>query len=164
MKNSAHISQPLPQWGWNEPASLPQLGIENIYAKLDSGADSSSLHATAIMILEIEGQTIVEFTPPLLRHQRQSQSFPVGGVRRVRAPLMSRRLVRSSNGQEEERVLIETELKIASLEWKIKVSLCDRSNLRFPLLLGREALGGRCLIDCSREQTIQHAQEPSAKD
>lgn len=141
--------------GWFESASLPSLGIEKIYAKIDSGAEGSTLHATQISHLKLEGQPLVEFTAPLLRVQRDSSPFALGGVRRVRAPLLEVRRIVSSNGAIEERPVIVTLLRLGDEEFETEFTLTSRENLRFGLLLGRNALAGKFVIDTARSEVLK---------
>lgn len=142
--------------GWHEAVSLPDLGIEWAFAKLDTGADGSALHARDIHILVSEQeQKVVEFTAPLLRRQESCRGFPGGGVRRVRARLVEECIVRSSNGADEPRVVIATEVKLGPLTFTAHFSLTSREGLRFPLLIGRDALSGRILVDSGASHLLE---------
>jgi hypothetical protein len=136
--------------GWREWIGLPELGIERIAAKVDSGARTSALHARDIVLLP---NGWVEFTAPLLKTQRSVSTWEGGGVRRVRARLVEERLVRSSNGHDEERPVISTAISVHGHEFLCEFSLTTRTRLRFPVLLGRSALSGRFLIDSSLPRT-----------
>ena len=140
--------------GWFEAAGLPLLGIEKIYAKIDSGAEGSTLHATQISHLRLEGEPLVEFTAPLLRVQRDASPFALGGVRRVRAPLVKVRRIVSSTGHTEERPIIRTRLCLGSKTLEAELSLTSRESLRFGLLLGRDILAGRFLIDTAKSEML----------
>lgn len=137
--------------GWHERAALPLLGIDSAFAKLDTGADTSSLHARDIVV-SADGRE-VEFTAPLLRSQSDCQSWPGGGVRRVRAPLVEERIVRSASGEEVRRV-IETELVLGSQRFTAQFSLTNREGLRFFMLIGRDALAGRFAIDSGQAHLL----------
>jgi hypothetical protein len=132
--------------GWREWISLPDLGIDRISAKVDTGARTSALHAQDVVLL---ADGWVEFTAPLLKTQRSVTGWERGGLRRVRARLVEERLVRSSNGQDEERVVISTAVLIHGHEFACEFSLTSRTRLRFPVLLGRSALRGKFLVDSS---------------
>lgn len=148
------IAPALLRVGWHERVRLPDLGIEQAFAKLDTGADSSTLHARDIVIREDGATRFVEFTAPLLRRQESCQEWPGGGVRRVRAPVADERIVRSSNGEDEARIVIRTTLILGELAFEARFSLTSREGLRFPLLLGRDALAGRVLIDSSDSHVL----------
>jgi hypothetical protein len=138
--------------GWFEPVSLPHLGIELCYGRIDSGADYSTLHARDVVSLG--GGSEVEFTPPLLRRQTSSDGFPAGGVRRVRARCIDQRVIRNSGGVEELRYVIATEFRMGTLHAETELTLTHREGMRFPLLVGRQTLvdlGRKILIDPGRE-------------
>jgi hypothetical protein len=150
----AQDSTPMLVAGWHEVVALPDLGIERAFAKLDTGADGSTLHARGVHLLE-DGETpMVEFTPPLLRRQESCKEWPGGGVRRVRAPLVDRCVVRSSNGGDETRFIIRTTLRIAQLTFEAEFSLTSREGLRFPVLIGRDALSSRVVVDSGRSHLL----------
>ena len=138
--------------GWHERVSLPQLGIESAFAKFDTGADGSSLHARDIVILHDEG--CVEFTAPTLRRQSSCLSWPGGGVRRVRAPLVDTRIVRSSNGEEAPRPVVRSLFALGGSEFEVDFSLTSREGMRFPILIGRNALQGRFLVDSGNSHLL----------
>lgn len=136
--------------GWHEPVALPDLGIDVAYAKIDTGADTSTLHARDVRIVGEGSTRTVQFTPPLLRRQTSCKEWPEGGVRHVSAPLVEERIVRSSMGEDEVRVIIRTRLVLGPLEFEGSFSLTSREGLRFPVLIGRDALEGRVIVDPSR--------------
>lgn len=144
--------------GWHEPVALPELGIDLAYAKIDTGADTSTLHARDVRIVGEGTSRHVQFTPLLLRRQTSCESWPEGGVRHVTAPLVEERIVRSSMGEDEIRVIISTRLVLGPLEFEGKFSLTSREGLRFPILIGRDALLGRALVDPGQS----HLLAPSA--
>ncbi|WP_093288102.1 ATP-dependent zinc protease family protein [Solimonas aquatica] len=126
----------LPVLGWREWFALPELGIVQIKGKLDSGARSSCLHSTAVERL---GYAYLRFRLP-----------PSGKTARERwcqAPLLGYRWVTDSGGHRELRPFIRTALAVAGERWPVEISLTARETMRFPLLIGRNALAGRFLID-----------------
>lgn len=140
--------------GWHEPVALPDLGIELAYAKIDTGADTSTLHARDVRIVGEGKARRVQFTPPLLRRQTSCESWPEGGVRHVTAPLVDERTVRSSMGEDELRVIIRTRFVLGPLEFEANFSLTSREGLRFPVLMGRDALEGRAVVDPGRSHVV----------
>lgn len=141
--------------GWREWVCLPELGVDRIAAKIDTGARTSVLHARDIARMEDEEGAFVEFTPPLLRRQESVERWQTGGVRRVRARLVDERIVRCSSGRDEQRYVIRTPIEIRGVSFECEFSLTNRGKLRFPVLLGRSALRGRFLVDVSRPRTTQ---------
>lgn len=127
--------------GWREWLALPGIGIPAIKAKVDTGARTSSLHAREIEPFEgADGREWVRFSlRPDLRHPEL--------VIDCEAPASQHRQVRSSSGQPEDRFFIMTTVAIAGVEWEIELSLTCRKQMKFRMLLGREALRGRCLVE-----------------
>ena len=122
--------------GWREWVALPQLGIECIRAKVDSGARSSSLHVREQELFEKDGHAHVRF----LLEQLQFE-----------APVIDQREVTDSGGHRESRVFISTLLQLpGGQQWPIELNLTQRRNMAFPMLLGRTALRRRCLVEPAR--------------
>lgn len=122
--------------GRREWMSLPDLGVMPIYAKTDSGARSSSLHAENIVISG--DKATVRFTT--YNHS--------GAAIECEAPVIRFGRVRSSSGVARKRVFIQTTAVLCGgFRWTILVSLARRSDMICPILLGRRALAGYFLID-----------------
>lgn len=126
--------------GWREWVGLPDLGLARIKAKLDTGARTSSLHVSSVETFKRDGEEWVRFeVVPQLKHRRSKV--------RAEAPVLDERMVRDSGGHEELRVTISTTLEVAHWQWAVDVTLASRSGMKFRMLLGRQALGGRILVD-----------------
>ena len=124
--------------GWRELVHLPDLGLRGIPAKIDTGARTSSLHATILEEFERDGQT----------HVRFAVDFPQQQVRQVcEAVHVDWRGVTSSNGKTQLRRIIKTPLKIGPARFRAEISLADRSDMRFPMLIGRSSLRRRFVVD-----------------
>ncbi len=127
--------------GWREWVVLPSLGIGKIKAKIDTGARSSSLHAIDIQIVEFQGQQRVQFkVHPIQRDTINTVS--------AEADLLEYRPIRNSGGHTELRPVILTDLELMGKRWLIELTLTNRDAMGFRMLLGRQAIKGRFLIDC----------------
>ncbi|MCA8940858.1 MAG: ATP-dependent zinc protease [Planctomycetes bacterium] len=126
--------------GWREWLSLPELNVPHIKAKVDTGAQTSALHAVRVRIDRSGVTPWVEFDVHPFR------SVDLVTVH-CRAPLLETRKVRSSNGQIEERPVILTPLSVSGIIFDIELTLTNRAQMGFPMLLGREALKRRFLVD-----------------
>ena len=126
--------------GWREWAAFPDLGVEKINAKIDTGAKSSAVHAFRVREIGIDGEAHAEF----FLHPLQGRKKPEIACCE---PIVDRRVIRSSNGQEEERLVIRTRLAMGERIWKIDLTLADRDAMGFRLLIGRDALGRKYLVN-----------------
>jgi hypothetical protein len=126
--------------GWREWVALPQLGVKAIKAKVDSGARSSSLHVFDVQHFQRDGIDMVRFNMhPLQRSTRDTVS--------AEAPVLEHRSVRSSSGKAQLRPVIVTTLGLLDKVWKVEITLANRDDMGFRMLLGREAFRGRFLVD-----------------
>lgn len=126
--------------GWREVVRLPSLGIPAIRAKLDTGARSSALHVVSLRTEQRNGVEWVIFTSDPDPDQPDK-------VVEVEVPVHDQRTVRASNGQEELRIVIRTRIEIGGRAWPADITLARRMAMRFRMLIGREALRGRVLVD-----------------
>lgn len=124
--------------GWREWVQLPDLDIDAIKAKIDTGARTSCLHAFAMDTYEEAGQERVRFWIRPFQYDEQR-------VVECDKPVHDCRRVTDSGGHAEERVIIQTDLVFARLRRPIEVSLTSRDTMRFRMLLGRTAMAG-CVV------------------
>lgn len=121
--------------------ALPDLGVEWVKAKVDTGAKSSSLHAWDIEVDEATG--IVAFN---LHPFQDDESVVIS----AHAPLVEHREVRSSNGEVEVRPVIRTSALVLGRQLAIDLSLTSRDEMGFRMLLGRSAVRRRFVVDPGR--------------
>ena len=122
--------------GWRELVSLPELGLAGIPAKIDTGARTSSLHAHVLEDFDRDGERFVRF------------AVDWGGTRHFcEAIHVDVRGITSSNGDQQTRFVIKTPLTIGNVTFRAEISLADRSQMQFPMLIGRTALRRRMVVD-----------------
>lgn len=126
--------------GWREWAALPAFGVDAIKVKLDTGARTSSLHAFDMERFERDGVSMVRFEIHAEQRSRKSR-VP------VEAEVTDDRWVRNSGGFRELRPVIETEVRIGGETWTIELTLTRRDEMGFRMLLGRQALRKRAVVD-----------------
>lgn len=127
--------------GSREWCSLPELGIELIKAKIDSGAKTTALHADNLTKFSRDGEYWVKFSLHPLKSKPEL-------LVECEAKLLEKRIIKSSNGTKEERFVIETQLVLGDSSYPIEVTLTNRKLMGFQMLLGRQAMNKRVLIDC----------------
>lgn len=129
--------RPVTEIGWREFVDLPDLGIRHFRAKIDTGARTSAIHATRQNILKQDGVDWVEFHVPVPGTPRTT---------RCRARLVESRAIKNTSGVPEDRYVVETTLVMGGRRWPIEVSLADRENMGFDLILGRTAIRRRRIL------------------
>lgn len=133
----------LPIIGWRETLALPELGIETIKAKIDTGARSSALHAFDLDTFTENDQEMVNFK--VHPYQKDSHTAII-----ATAKLLEYRKVTNSGGHAQVRPVIRTRIKLGKYQWQIELTLTNRDVMGFRMLLGRQAIKKRFLIDSSK--------------
>lgn len=128
--------------GWREWVSFPDLGIEKIKAKIDTGARTSALHAFNIEQFGINGKQMIRFKIHPL--QKNNDYIVI-----CEAAVIDSREVTDSGGHSEKRFVIETPITVGKETFPIEVTLTDRDTMKFRMLLGRTALENRFIVDSS---------------
>jgi len=140
--------------GRREWISLPQLGVNMLTAKVDTGAYTSSLHAQNTKVFERDGVLMVSFTTT--SHH--------GQLIQCEAPLVSRKKIRSSTGVGRQRMVIKAMARLSGgFQWEVLFSLADRSVMKCPLLLGRRALSGYFVVDTQASHLFGNSKHFSGK-
>ena len=133
--------------GWREWIGFPDIGIDQIKAKVDTGARTSCLHAFMVEPFERDGIAWVRFDI----HPSQTDNSK---VIRCEAPVLDQRVVRDSGGHEELRYVIATTMNIGPHQHQVEVTLSDRDTMKFRVLLGRTAIQGLFVVDPSRSYLV----------
>ncbi len=129
--------------GWREWVVLPDLNLPPIKAKIDTGARTSALHAFHIRPFEKDGVPYVEFVVHPVQRRRKPEI-------RCEAPILEQRQVTSSTGHSEMRYVIKTNAEIGNESLVVEVTLTNRDQLGFRMLIGREAIREKFMIDPGR--------------
>ena len=132
-----------PTIGWREWIALPELGVEAIEVKVDTGARSSALHAFDLRSFEEDGGERVRFTIHPSRDDEVESLM-------VECPVVARRWVTSSSGHRTRRPVIRTMVELLGQAWPIEVTLTNRDSMGYRMLLGRQAIQRRFLVDVSK--------------
>jgi len=133
--------------GWREWLSLPELGVQRIKAKIDTGARTSALHAFDVEVFSRGGRKFVRFSVhPEQRNDRKQIE--------AEAALLEWREVKDSSGNVSQRPVIMTMIKVGPLMWPVEVTLTNRDEMGFRMLLGRQAIRGHLLVDAGRSFMI----------
>lgn len=139
-QQTARKKKKRPRIGWREWVGLPDFGIPRMKAKIDTGARTSAVHAYRIRPFQRDGRSFVAFFLHPVQHRRRPQVA-------CEAELLAERWVTSSNGEREKRYVVKTRLALAGKTWPIELSLTNRDDMGFRMLLGRQALRRRFVID-----------------
>jgi ribosomal protein S6--L-glutamate ligase len=126
--------------GSEEWCSLPHLNIPTIKARVDSGAKTSALHAVNITPFKKEGELWVSFEVHPIQNDGKTVVYTESRV-------IDKRSVKSSSGASETRYIIKSKLSLAETTWDIEVSLTNRDSMGYRMLLGRQAMAGKMLVD-----------------
>lgn len=132
-----------PTIGWREWVALPALQIPAIKAKVDTGARTSALHAFALQPIQENGKQKIRFDIHPFQHNTDMIITCVADV-------IDKRWVTDSGGHQEERFVIETDMVIGESCYTIEITLTERENMLFRMLLGRSALSKRFIVNPAR--------------
>ncbi|WP_461482741.1 ATP-dependent zinc protease family protein, partial [Porticoccus sp.] len=147
-------SQPLPKTGGG--LNLPIIGeVENVAvdppgvtleARIDTGAASSSMHAENIQMVERDGSRYVRFS--VLNPETNE-------LMEVERKLHRKVLIKQQTGEYERRYVVKLWLSLGGIKEQVDVTLTDRSDFEYPLLVGRNLLTDTAIVDVSRKHTLK---------
>lgn len=146
LENNIKLIKPvkkLPVIGWREWVGLHELGIDKIKAKVDTGARTSALHAFSLKPFSQHGKDRITFEIHPFQHNTDV-------IISCTADIIDRREVTDSGGHTEERYVIITPITIAGQTWPIEITLTERENMLFRMLLGRSALRRHFIVNPAR--------------
>lgn len=126
--------------GWREWLALPQLNIPALKAKIDTGARSSALHVANLQTFTERGARHAQFLMHPIRRKPQIEI-------RCQSEVIDERWVSDSGGHREKRLVIWTPVQLGEQTWSIELTLTNRENMLFRMLLGRTAMEGQLVVD-----------------
>ena len=126
--------------GSEEWCALPQLNIPAIKVRVDSGAKTSALHAVGITPFTKDNEAWVRFEVHPLQNDGKTTIY-------CEAPIVDRRKVKSSSGLSETRYVIRSVISMAETTWEVELTLTNRDSMGYRMLLGRQAMAGKILVD-----------------
>lgn len=135
--------------GWRETVCLPKFKLKDLRVKIDTGAKTSALHADHIEFINVKGVRFVRF---LFITEDGEHHI-------IKSPLIEERSIRSSNGDKTIRPVVRTEIKMGHHNFEIEVTLINRGLMGFKMLIGREALNGRFLINPAKHNMLKIKKE-----
>jgi len=135
--------------GWKEWAQLPELSVEMIKVKIDTGAKTSALHAFDLSTATYMGGECVQFDVHPIQDNDQITHTCI-------CPIVDYRWITSSTGHRQKRFIIHTTLKIGEFSSLIELSLANRDEMGFRMLVGRNALKGNILVDPCHAFLLSH--------
>jgi hypothetical protein len=136
--------------GWREWVALPDLGGAIVRAKIDTGARTASLHAFGLELFDKDGTEYARFA---IHPDHRSP----GPAVIVETPVLGHRMVRNPGGRSEERPIIKTKLVIGSHRFVVEMNLTRRDTMGMPMLLGRQTVRRRFLVDAGRSYLVGQA-------
>jgi hypothetical protein len=148
MKPELSEATPLLPIGWKERLDFPDWGLKRIRVKIDTGACTSALGASGYELIEVDGLLTVRLWLALNRRRPEKAAI-------VEAPIVRMVYVTNTGGGREERPMIETTIRLGPVRKRIRLTITSRAAMRFPMLLGREALAGSFVVDVSRKDVLK---------
>jgi hypothetical protein len=156
LEPSAHLhdaaapTRPLLRIGWKEYLHFTEWDLRRIRVKIDTGARTSALDVVRYELTETAGGVLMA-TLFLALDRRHPGRFT-----RIHTPVLKMTTVRNTGGAREERPVVETAVRIGPIHKRIRITITNRSSMRYRMILGREALDGDFLVDVSRKYLLKN--------
>jgi hypothetical protein len=135
--------------GWREYVAIPEWDIRRLKVKIDTGARTSALDVTSYELCQEGGQGLTAELR-LALDRKHPDTLQV-----IRCPVLTMARVRSSSGLWEQRPVVETTLHLGPVRKRIRVTITNRSGMRFRMILGRKALEHDFLVDVSKQYLLR---------
>ena len=124
--------------GAREAIDLPELGLFGIATRIDTGAQTSSLHVDHLVENEHTSRINFELHPDF---------HDINKTIKCSAKILDKKFIKSSNGDRESRYIINTLAVMGDFRWKIRLTLTNRASMKHLMLLGRQAMVGAMIVD-----------------
>jgi hypothetical protein len=134
--------------GWKERLDFPEWGLKNVRVKIDTGACTSALGAVSCELVETNGQLTARLRLAMARRRPERTTL-------VEAPVLRMVHVTNTGGGREERPMIEAAIRLGPVLKRIRLTITRRDAMRFPMILGREALAGDFIVDVARTYVLR---------
>ncbi len=128
--------------GRKDVVDFPDLELKDINIKIDTGAYTSAIHCNHIKVKEIDGKKVLSFRLLDPSHKQYAD-------REFTTDVFREKRVKSSFGTSEKRFVIKTNIRLFKKRYKIELSLSERGEMRFPVLIGRKFLMGKFIVNPS---------------
>ncbi|MPW29811.1 ATP-dependent zinc protease [Agarivorans sp. B2Z047] len=123
-----------------ETCNLPDLGINDLPVRVDTGAKTSALHVDNLEQIKVNGKPHISF-------DLHPDIYNLEQVCRCSAPIYDTRKIKSSNGDVEQRYVIQTRFQLGEHIWPIEITLSNRQDMTYLMLLGRQGMSDKVLVD-----------------
>ena len=127
-----------------DKVDFPEFGLLDIESKVDTGAYTSAIHAHKIEESNVNGKNFISFTLLDPEHVQYNEKV-------FRTQNYSKKIIKSSNGTSEERFVVKTTITLFKKTYTIELTLSERSDMKYPILLGRKFLTKKFIVDTSQK-------------
>jgi hypothetical protein len=135
--------------GWQEAVDFPEWHLRNVRVKVDTGARTSALDVISYQLRQVAGQGLMAELRLALYRKRPER------IKVLEVPVLRMVVVCNSSGMREQRPLIETTMRLGPVSKRVQLTVTNRFNMRFPVILGRKALAGDFLVDANRRRVLR---------